>query len=146
MRRITGERMSWLDQLLDVGKRDVFVLFDIRRYSADLAELARQASLRGATTILFTDQWLSPISKVAKHVLPAHVVAPSVWDSSAGLLLLVEALLSAATAEIGPPGPRPPYGPRKHALNCDHPAASGLSPVVPLLGATARLEMDTPRR
>ena len=41
VRRITGERMSWLDQLLDIGKRDVFVLFDIRRYSEDLADARR---------------------------------------------------------------------------------------------------------
>lgn len=102
VRRIVGERMGWIDQLLDVGKRDVFVLFDIRRYSDDLGTFATQASKRGATVALFTDQWLSPISKVAKHVLPAHVVAPSVWDSSAGLLLLVEALLSAIAADLGP--------------------------------------------
>ena len=102
VRRITGQRFGWLDQLLDVGKRDVFVIFDIRRYSEDLADLARAASQHGATVALFTDQWLSPISKVAKYVLPARVVVPSIWDSSAGLLLLVEALLSAIAAELGP--------------------------------------------
>jgi DNA-binding MurR/RpiR family transcriptional regulator len=102
VRRIVGERMGWLDQLLDVGRKDVFVLFDIRRYSSDLAGLAELAAKRGATVALFTDQWLSPISKVAKHVLPAHVVAPSVWDSNAGLLVLAEALLAAIAAELGP--------------------------------------------
>jgi DNA-binding MurR/RpiR family transcriptional regulator len=102
VRRITGQRFGWLDQLLDVGKRDVFVLFDIRRYSDDLAHLAKEAAKRGATVTLFTDQWLSPISKVARHVLPVRVVVPSVWDSSAGILLLVEALLSAIAAELGP--------------------------------------------
>jgi DNA-binding MurR/RpiR family transcriptional regulator len=102
VRRITGQRIGWLDQLLDVGKRDVFVLFDIRRYSDDLAHLASEAAKRGATVTLFTDQWLSPISKVARHVLPVRVVVPSIWDSSAGLLLLVEALLSAIAAELGP--------------------------------------------
>jgi DNA-binding MurR/RpiR family transcriptional regulator len=101
VRRIVGERLGRLDQLLDVGKRDVFVLFDIRRYSDDLNNLAHQAAKRGATVTLFTDQWLSPISKVARHVLPAHVVAPSVWDSSAGLLLLVEAVLSAVAGQLG---------------------------------------------
>jgi DNA-binding MurR/RpiR family transcriptional regulator len=102
IRRITGQPAGWLDQLLDVGRRDVLLLFDIRRYSEDLELLAGSAVKRGATIALFTDQWLSPISKVAKHVLPAHVAVPSVWDSSAGLLLLVEALLSAVAAELGP--------------------------------------------
>ena len=100
-RHIGGDRQGRLDQLLDIGKRDVFVFFDIRRYSDDIAELAELAASRGATVVLVTDQWLSPVSRVARHVLPAHVVAPSVWDSSAGLLLLVEALLSAVASELG---------------------------------------------
>ena len=43
VRRITGGRASWLDQLLDVGKRDMVILFDIRRYSTDLAAFAETA-------------------------------------------------------------------------------------------------------
>jgi len=35
--------MNWFDQLLDIGKRDVLVLCDIRRYSDDLVARARQA-------------------------------------------------------------------------------------------------------
>lgn len=102
VRRIEGSTMNWLDQLLDIGKRDVVVIFDIRRYAADLATFAEKASGRGATIALFTDQWLSPVSRVARHVLPAHVAAPSIWDSSAGLLLLVEAALSAVADRLGP--------------------------------------------
>ena len=101
VRRITGGRASWSDQLLDVGKRDVVVLFDIRRYSTDLAAFAEGAIDRGATIVLITDQWLSPISRVAAHVLPAHVAVPSIWDSSGGLVLIVEAILAALTRELG---------------------------------------------
>ena len=102
VRRITGGRASWFDQLLDVGKRDVVVLFDIRRYSPDLAAFAERAIERGATIVLVTDQWLSPISRVAAHVLPAHVAVPSIWDSSGGLVLIVEATLAALARELGP--------------------------------------------
>jgi DNA-binding MurR/RpiR family transcriptional regulator len=101
VRRIAGDGMNWLDQLLDVGKRDAVVVFDIRRYSTDVAEFAGKAAKRGAVVALFTDQWLSPVSRIARHVLPAHVVAPSVWDSSSGLLLLAEAVLSAVARELG---------------------------------------------
>ena len=102
VRRITGGRASWFDQLLDVGKRDTVVLFDIRRYSTDLAAFAESAVGRGATVVLITDQWLSPISRVAAHVLPAHVAAPSIWDSSGGLVLIAEAILAAVARELGP--------------------------------------------
>lgn len=102
VRRITGGRASWLDQLLDVGKRDVVILFDIRRYSTDLAAFAERATGRGAAIVLITDQWLSPISRLAAHVLPAHVAVPSIWDSSGGLVLIVEAILAALARELGP--------------------------------------------
>ncbi len=102
VRHITGARASWSDQLLDVGKRDAVVLFDIRRYSTDLAAFAESAVGRGATIVLITDQWLSPISRVAANVLPAHVAVPSIWDSSAGLVLIIEAILAALARELGP--------------------------------------------
>jgi DNA-binding MurR/RpiR family transcriptional regulator len=102
VRRIAGGRASWVDQLLDVGRRDVVVLFDIRRYSSDLAGFAAQVAERGGTVVLITDQWLSPISQVAAHVLPAHVAVPSIWDSSAGLLLLIEGILASLARELGP--------------------------------------------
>ncbi|MBB3933182.1 DNA-binding MurR/RpiR family transcriptional regulator [Kaistia hirudinis] len=102
VRHIAGQPAAWLDQLLDIEKRDVVLLFDIRRYSDDLLAFAERVAARGAIVVLVTDQWLSPISRVARHVLPAHVAVPSVWDSSAGLLLVVEALLAeVAKAENG---------------------------------------------
>ncbi|MBZ9936485.1 MurR/RpiR family transcriptional regulator [Mesorhizobium sp. BR1-1-16] len=104
VRRVTGQPVAWLDQLLDVRKRAVVVLFDIRRYSSDLADFAERAAARGASVVLVTDQWLSPISKVARHVLPAHVAAPSVWDSGAGLMLITEALLAAVATARGAEG------------------------------------------
>lgn len=88
---------NWYDQVLDMGKRDVLVLFDIRRYQPSLLRLAEAASKRQARLVLITDQWLSPISRLASHVLPARVAAPSVWDSSVALMAIAEALLAEAT-------------------------------------------------
>ena len=101
VRRLSGSQSQLQDDLLDVGRRDIVIIFDIRRYSGDLALFARSAAARGATVVLFTDQWLSPISRVARHVLPAHVTVPSIWDSAAGLLVLVEAILSRTGEELG---------------------------------------------
>jgi DNA-binding MurR/RpiR family transcriptional regulator len=102
VRRLAGQPPAWLDQLLDIDKRDIVLLFDIRRYSDDLLAFAERVASRGAIVVLVTDQWLSPISRVARHVLPAHVAVPSVWDSSAGLMLIAETLLAeVAKAENG---------------------------------------------
>lgn len=94
---LRDQEANWYDQVLDMGKRDVLVIFDIRRYQASLMRLAQAASRRQVSVVLITDQWLSPISRVAAHVLPARVEAPSVWDSSVALMALTEALLSETT-------------------------------------------------
>jgi len=101
VRRLSGQQSQLQDQLLDVARRDIVIVFDIRRYSENLHRFADTAARRGGTVVLFTDQWLSPISRVARHVLPAHVTVPSIWDSGAGLLMLVEAILASAAAELG---------------------------------------------
>ena len=51
----------WPQYLLDMDRRSVLVVFDIRRYESELAKLATLAKDRGAVIILFTDQWGSPI-------------------------------------------------------------------------------------
>lgn len=93
-----GQPGNWLDQLVDLGRRDVLVVFDVRRYQDDLVRLAEAAAERQATVILLTDQWLSPAARFAAHVLPARISVPSAWDSGAALMTLVEALIAAVTA------------------------------------------------
>ena len=91
----------WRDRLLDIKRRDVLVVFDIRRYQEDVVAFARDAAARGPEIVLVTDQWISPISRQAKHVLACRVAAPSRWDSSVVLLAVVEALTAAATDRLG---------------------------------------------
>lgn len=97
-----GQSDNWRDQLLDIRKKDVLVVFDIRRYQEDVGQLAAKAAARHATIVLFTDQWLSPISRHAAHVLAARIPVPSNWDSSAATLALVEALVAATTERLWP--------------------------------------------
>jgi DNA-binding MurR/RpiR family transcriptional regulator len=97
---IEGQPVLWRDRLIEIGRKDVIVAFDIRRYQEDVTVLCETAAKQGATVVLLTDPWLSPIARVARHVLPAHIVAPSNWDSSTGLLLLTEALVAAVTKHL----------------------------------------------
>lgn len=91
---IQNQEANWRDQLIDMGKRDVLLVFDIRRYQPGLMRLAQAAAVRQVRVVLLTDQWLSPIMRVATHVLSARVAVPSVWDSSVALMALSEALLA----------------------------------------------------
>jgi DNA-binding MurR/RpiR family transcriptional regulator len=84
----------WPQYLLDMNGRAVLILFDVRRYERDLARLAQLAKDRGAVIILFTDQWGSPISKIADHVVNAMIEVPSSWDSTIAINLIIEALIA----------------------------------------------------
>ncbi len=84
----------WPQYLLDMGPDSVLVVFDIRRYERDLGKLAQLAHDRGAVIVLLTDQWGSPISKIAHHVFNASVEVPSSWDSTLAVNLIVEALIA----------------------------------------------------
>jgi DNA-binding MurR/RpiR family transcriptional regulator len=99
---LAGQPDNWRDRLVDFGRKDVLVLFDIRRYQEDLVAFAKAAAERQAAIVLVTDEWLSPIARIALHVLPTRIQVPSAWDSSAALLAVAEALVAAVTARNWP--------------------------------------------
>ncbi|WP_309227180.1 MurR/RpiR family transcriptional regulator [Micromonospora thermarum] len=90
------------DMLVDVGRRDLFALFDFRRYEEPTLALAREVTARGARVVLFTDRWLSPIAGLAEVVLPSRVDSPSPYDSFVPTLALVETLVAALMDRLGP--------------------------------------------
>ena len=97
---LVGQESLWRDRLIDMGKRDTLLIFDIRRYQDSLIRFAEKAHNRGATIILFTDQWLSPIARFARHVIAGRTAVPSAWDSSASLFVAAEAVIGALTRQL----------------------------------------------
>ncbi len=85
---------DWQQALLDLRAGDVVVIFDIRRYESNAVHFAEIAAGQGAEVIVITDRWLSPAAAHARHSLPCHVEMPAAWDSTAALLVVVEALLA----------------------------------------------------
>lgn len=103
---LTGQENTWRDRLVDMGKRDTLIVYDIRRYLDSITTLAEAARKRGVTVIVFTDQWLSPAARFARHVVAGRTAVPSPWDSSASLFTATEALIAAVTARLGDAGAR----------------------------------------
>ena len=97
---VDGQAATWRDQVIDFGRRDVLIVFDIRRYQEDVVHFAEEAAGRGATIVLFMDQWLSPIARLARQVISARVGVPSNWDSNTAIFAVIEALLAAATKAL----------------------------------------------
>lgn len=99
---MTSSSATWPHYVLDMVEGDILLLFDIRRYEANLLRLAELAVERGVKVILVTDQWTSPIADVATHTFNCWVEIPSAWDSNIATMLLLEALIAAAQEELWP--------------------------------------------
>jgi DNA-binding MurR/RpiR family transcriptional regulator len=98
---VDAERSTPAQQLIDMRKTDVLVVFDYRRYQPDTIECARIAAGRGCDVVLFTDQWLSPASAFARQVLVTSVETVGPFDSLVGATAVVEALVAAVLARLG---------------------------------------------
>ncbi|EJN04557.1 MurR/RpiR family transcriptional regulator [Phyllobacterium sp. YR531] len=97
---LAGQESHWRDQLIDMGKKDVLIVFDIRRYQESLLRFAEKAQARGVEIVLVTDQWLSPIARFARHVIAGRTAVPSPWDSSSALFLIAETLVAEVTRKL----------------------------------------------
>ncbi|MEM7718903.1 MAG: MurR/RpiR family transcriptional regulator [Pseudomonadota bacterium] len=86
---------TWPHYLLNASDGDVFVVFDVRRYENNTLKLAEMARARGAKIVLFTDQWRSPVHRLADITLSSRIIVPSAWDSATTTMLLVESMISA---------------------------------------------------
>lgn len=85
---------EWPEYLLRMGRRDVALIFDYRRYQPNIEAFAERANReRNAQIVLFTDKWISPVSKYSTYTLTAAVDVGTPWDTTLPLLLLVEAII-----------------------------------------------------
>src|SRR5713101_2487191 len=99
---VDAERSAPAQQLIDLRKGDLLVVFDYRRYQADTIESARIASTQGCNVVLFTDPWLSPASAFARQVLVTSVETVGPFDSLVGSTAVVEAMVTAVLNRLGP--------------------------------------------
>lgn len=92
---LSDSSATWPPALLDMVPGDVLVVFDIRRYENAVLQVAEMAREQGAEIILITDRWVSPAAVHARHTFCCHIDAPSAWDSTVLLMVVVETLLAA---------------------------------------------------
>ena len=91
---MTSSAATWPHYVVDMKAGDVLLMFDIRRYETNLQRLAELAESRGVKVVLITDQWGSPVSKIADPVFTCWGEIPSAWDSNIATIMLLEALIA----------------------------------------------------
>ncbi|RWR27920.1 MurR/RpiR family transcriptional regulator [Sinirhodobacter populi] len=85
------------DPLVDAGAQDVYVIFDYRRYQAELLHFARGARQSGARICLLTDTWRSPIAEYADAVLTSPDASTSPFGSRVVATAQIEAIVAAVS-------------------------------------------------
>jgi DNA-binding MurR/RpiR family transcriptional regulator len=98
LRPVLSDRVA---ALADLGRKDVVAVFDFRRYERDTHDFAQAAHARGASIVLFTDPWLSPVAELADALLPAQVVGPSPFESLAPTVAVAEMVVTAVAESLG---------------------------------------------
>jgi DNA-binding MurR/RpiR family transcriptional regulator len=97
---VRGSRADQVDALVDIGRRDLVIVYDYRRYQNDTIRFARTAAAQGAKVVLFTDPYASPITGVADVILTAPVESLSPFDTMVPALAQTEALIAALTVRL----------------------------------------------
>ncbi|WP_158306121.1 MurR/RpiR family transcriptional regulator [Janibacter sp. HTCC2649] len=86
---------------IDARRRDVAVIFDLRRYQSSTVEAAVALSAKGTTIICVTDEWLSPVADVATVTLTTSVASVGPFDSAAAAFVLAELLVDGVLQSLG---------------------------------------------
>ena len=97
VRRLDGRAATRADQLIDVKPGDVAIIFDVRRYDPGLVDVSIELTARRAQIVLVTDEWMSPVSRFAKLVLPCRTDMGRTWDANGALFTVVEAVIARTT-------------------------------------------------
>lgn len=88
-------------EFVDASRRDVFVVYDFRRYQTSTIQQAALLAAAGAHIICVTDPWLSPVSQVAEVVLPTSIESATPFDSASAAFVLTELLVGAVLERVG---------------------------------------------
>lgn len=93
--RLVATGGSWPHDLLDIQTGDVVIAFDVRRYENTTLQITQMCHDKGAKIVLFTDQWRSPIHRIASLTFSGRIAVPSAWDTCLPLLMLIECTIAA---------------------------------------------------
>jgi DNA-binding MurR/RpiR family transcriptional regulator len=92
------------EDLRRIGEDSAVIAISIYRYSRDTVRVAEHARQVGATTIALTDNYASPLARLADVTLPVDLASLSVLRSLTAMVSLTQALVADVAAELGTSG------------------------------------------
>ena len=89
------------EELLSLHKGDVLIVISVLRYAEQTLEILRYAHDQKARTVAITDSPVSPVARLADHVLLVRPTTPRSMASYAAIASLASALTEAVAARKG---------------------------------------------
>lgn len=106
VRLVSGSEFRVVSQLARVRRGDTVLLIDLQRHERWVVEASRRVSETGARRIVLTDGPLSALAEGAQHVLTVAADAAGPFDSSVGILALLNALVAGVADGLRPQAAR----------------------------------------
>jgi DNA-binding MurR/RpiR family transcriptional regulator len=100
VRRVGGSAPTVARALAHIGRGDVLVAVDLRRYERWVLDAAVLANARGVVIIAITDSVLSPLAQQASVTFAVTAEGAGPFDSHVGTLALVNALASGVARKL----------------------------------------------
>ncbi len=91
----TANETEVLEELYPVTQEDALLVVSFPRYSSRSVKAAHFVHSRGAKVVAVTDSMLSPVAELSSSLLLAHSDMPTIVDSLAAPLSVINALLVA---------------------------------------------------
>lgn len=92
--RNVNRRDGFEDEAIDMGEKDVLILFSLPRYSGHALTVAEMAGRAGCPMIAFTDSVTSPVARGAEIVVVNQVNSLSFANSVSSLVLSMEIIVT----------------------------------------------------
>jgi DNA-binding MurR/RpiR family transcriptional regulator len=99
---LSADPLKRSERLIDVNKRDVIIVIDLKPYDSDLAAFARLAGERGAQLVVFTDNDVASITEAVRFVFVA-AARTAALTANTTVVCLIEVLLAEIQRSIGEP-------------------------------------------
>lgn len=97
---LDGNEVRLERELSLLGREDVVVALDLRRYDRWVVATISRAKAAGATIVAVSDSLLSPLSAAADHTLVATAAGAGPFDSHVGTLALFNVLVAGVAEQL----------------------------------------------
>lgn len=96
---LQADLSDWVDDVLTLSKDDVLIAISFPRYAKRIAQFASVAKQKGATLVVLTDNYTSPLVAQGDFVVPCNAQSLSFHNSPITAMIVADYLIGAVAKQ-----------------------------------------------